>query len=135
MSYGVYAICNTATDDFYIGKSKDIAARWKGHTSQLSRGIHPNLQMQNDWNQYGDETFTLEIIEEVEISDLHRTLAMREVYWIRNLNPTYNGKRTSETFRKIREANKAYWKWRKEQGLMNHKDYSPEAWREAKRNF
>ena len=134
MTYGVYLIRNTATDDFYIGKSKNIEARWKGHASQLIKGCHPNTQMQADWNQCSGASFHLEILEVVEVSELHRTLAAREVYWIHKLSPTYNGKRTSETFKKIRDANKAYWNWRKEQGLTSHKDYTPEAWREAKRN-
>ena len=60
---GVYKITNSANGKFYIGGSVNIKSRWRTHKSQLNKGKHQNPAMQKDWQAYGGDVFTLEVIE------------------------------------------------------------------------
>ena len=75
---GIYKITSTITGMCYVGQAANIADRWKQH---VKRGVGAE-----DWTQnklypamYGDgvETFTFEIIEECDRSQLNE----REDYW------------------------------------------------------
>ena len=62
--YIIYKIVNTHSSKIYIGESTYGKRRWAIHRSQLIGGVHPNLQLQEDWDGYGEEAFNFEIIEE-----------------------------------------------------------------------
>lgn len=61
---GIYAITNKATGKLYIGESLDIYRRWhEEHISQLRKNRHYNKALQKDFNKYGEENFSFEILE------------------------------------------------------------------------
>ncbi len=62
---GIYKIVNKVNGKYYVGSSVDSEKRWKGHRSELGRGIHCNVYFQNAWNKYGEESFILIFVEEV----------------------------------------------------------------------
>jgi group I intron endonuclease len=78
-----------ANSKFYIGKSNNCSARLKDHFKILERGGHSNKDMQSDYNNYGANSFTREVLEYCSITDLHN----REVFFIKEydaLNKGYN---------------------------------------------
>lgn len=75
---GIYLITNTITNKNYIGKSIDIERRWKNHISELNLNKHVNIDLQADWNEYGQNNFTFKIIE-ICSEDV---LSNREKHWI-----------------------------------------------------
>lgn len=77
---GVYAIANLVTGQFYIGSSGDIGARFHAHVLELKRSCHFNRNLQAAWNQYGEDSFSLKILEEVD----KEHLLIREVHHIAN---------------------------------------------------
>lgn len=79
MSIGVYKITNIATGKFYIGSSKNIASRLKGHFKALETNTHPNKHLQNSYNKYGKEAFITEIVEITTLENLRS----REDYYIK----------------------------------------------------
>ena len=62
--YIIYKIVNTHSSKIYIGESTHGKRRWDLHRSQLRLGVHRNLQLQEDWDGYGEGAFNFEIIEE-----------------------------------------------------------------------
>ena len=60
---GIYKISCTANSKFYIGSSINITTRFKQHKSKLDKNCHANQHLQNAWNNYGEDSFTFEILE------------------------------------------------------------------------
>ena len=81
---GVYRITNTATDDFYIGSSKNIERRWAEHKKPSVWAKYSNSMLYRDMAKFGLNKFLFEIIEETSV------LKDREQYWIDKLHPKYN---------------------------------------------
>ena len=50
----------------YVGSAVDWDKRQREHRRKLTQNIHPNNFLQNAWNKYGAESFTFEIIEELD---------------------------------------------------------------------
>lgn len=61
---GIYKIRCSQDSRVYIGSSKNITRRWAEHRKALNSNTHRNYKLQEDWDCYGDESFTFEIIEE-----------------------------------------------------------------------
>lgn len=61
---GIYIITNKISGKIYIGESLDIYRRWHDeHIPQLRKKRHYNKELQNDFNKYGEENFSFEILE------------------------------------------------------------------------
>lgn len=86
MTCGIYAIRNTVNGKIYIGSSKNIENRWVQHCSDLDCRKHHNRHLQYAWAKYGRESFSFEILEEVNVDWIVR----REQYYLDTLNPEYN---------------------------------------------
>jgi group I intron endonuclease len=80
---GIYAITNTTNGKVYVGSAVNIAARWRGHLSQLRRGIHHSGHLQAAWNKHGEEAFSFSILQEVKKRE---SLIEEENRWIASLN-------------------------------------------------
>ena len=83
---GVYKITNTVTGDFYIGSSKNVKERWKQHKIPSTWDRFPNNQMYQDFQKYGVNKFSFQVIAEVEIDKLKEA----EQQYIEKMQPTYN---------------------------------------------
>lgn len=76
---GVYRIKNTVNGMEYIGATtRTIAERWEQHKGNLVCGRYKNNRMQLDWDRYGPEAFTIEVVEIVRDE---RLVFERERYW------------------------------------------------------
>ena len=80
---GVYKITNLVNGKFYIGSSNNIEFRWKQHKDKLNEDKHGNTYLQNAWNQYGEENFKFEIIEECS----PELQFEREQFYLNTLSP------------------------------------------------
>lgn len=60
---GIYKITNTKNGKVYIGQSVDIDKRFKQHKKLLRENNHINYLLQDDWNVYGEDSFTFEVVE------------------------------------------------------------------------
>jgi group I intron endonuclease len=61
----IYKINNVLTDQFYVGSAvKWKRRRWE-HWSSLKSNTHHCKRLQEAWNQYGEDAFEFEIVEEV----------------------------------------------------------------------
>lgn len=59
---GIYKIENIINGKVYIGQSLDVKKREKTHINELRLNKHCNCWLQDDWNIYGEDAFTFEVI-------------------------------------------------------------------------
>ena len=84
---GIYIIINKCNGKYYIGSSKDIYKRWNSHISDLRRKEHCNKHLQSAFNKYGEENFSMFLIEKCELN----LLLQKEEYWINKLQSHIHG--------------------------------------------
>ena len=83
----IYEIKNLKNNKCYIGQtSQKIGKReWK-HFNDLKKNKHHSKKLQEDYNKYGIENFTSNILEKITDESIIRE---REIYWI-NLKDSIN---------------------------------------------
>jgi group I intron endonuclease len=77
-SSGIYSIRNTVTQRTYIGASVKVGFRHWEHRTRLRQGIHKNLTLQIDYNQYGPNAFVFTVLEWAG----RNQLTEREQHWM-----------------------------------------------------
>lgn len=114
---GVYLIKCKSENKVYIGQSINIKKRYVGHLSNLRNHKHPNIYLQTDFNKYGEEDFSCEVLCELNSEDFTRKkLYELEIFYISLYDSTnrlkgYNiesggnsyGRAAKETCEKIRQ--------------------------------
>jgi hypothetical protein len=78
----IYRILNVANDHFYIGSSINIRRRRWEHWDSLKKGLHHCTALQHAWNEFGEDAFEFEILEEVE--DDTQLLNIEETYLMKH---------------------------------------------------
>ncbi len=76
---GVYQLRNTANGKIFVDSGTNVDARWNKHRFQLCNGVHPNTELQADWNEYGEAAFVNEFLEALKYSDKPDTNYQKEV--------------------------------------------------------
>lgn len=77
---GIYLITCLDNNRFYVGRALSISTRWNEHRRELRHNKHINKELQEDWNRYGEDSFSFEIVEEGNKKDYK----YRELFWIDN---------------------------------------------------
>jgi hypothetical protein len=72
---GIYQITCTRMGKTYLGSTQNIIKRLKQHHAQLKTNTHPNQEMQEDFNLYGEKTFTVTFIKLV-----HQNYDRKQLY-------------------------------------------------------
>jgi biotin operon repressor len=91
-SAGIYKITNTSTGKVFLGKGMNVQGKLNGQRAQLKWGSHRNKELQNDWNQYGEDQFAFEVLDLLEQSsnpeqDMEGELLALEDLWLKELQP------------------------------------------------
>ena len=107
---GIYKIENRINKMVYIGESLDIMKRWEQHISELSSNIHHNYKLQKDWNKYGQDNFSFEVIVTLDdkikkLVDRHITLIYENIY-INKFNSIEEGYNIEDSFSKVMSGDK-----------------------------
>ena len=85
--YVVYCIKNKVTGRIYIGSTCNLNRRKSEHLKDLRHNKHYSLPMQEDYNKYGEQSFTISVIEECT----KETQYEREQYYLDLYKPYENG--------------------------------------------
>ncbi len=95
---GIYQIKNMENGKIFIGIAKDLRGKINSNKFQLKNNSHFNKEMQNDFNQIGEEKFSFEILdylkpkEELDLNyNYTEELKILEDMWLEKLQP-YNEK-------------------------------------------
>ena len=104
---GVFQVKNTANDKVLLGSSLNLEGSLNKHRFTLKIGSHTNKALQKDWNEYGPDKFTFEILEVVKVVDnpnfnLSDELTLLEQIWLEKLQPI--GEHGYNVNARIREA-------------------------------
>ena len=88
---GVYQIKNNANHKILIESSPNLKTI-NGKKLQLEIGSHKKEQLQKEWNEYGKESFSFEVLEVLEekedgFFDLKDALEKLKKKWLDKLNP------------------------------------------------
>lgn len=59
---GIYQILCKTTNKVYIGEASNLLDRFATHYTRFERGLHDNIEMQSDWNNYGKDDFLATIL-------------------------------------------------------------------------
>lgn len=81
----VYKITNKLNGKFYIGVTKNLAARKRGHFYAVRNGLKGRLY--NSMRKYGIENFDFDVLEEI---DDYKSALQAEREKILELSPPYN---------------------------------------------
>ena len=87
---GVYQITNTVTGKIFISTCPNLKNRWLTLRMQLDMGRHANSQLQRDWSELGEDSFTYQVMEEKEVTEDTGTrweLRQMEKAWLERLQP------------------------------------------------
>lgn len=89
---GVFQIKNNANGKIFIDSSMNLPGSFNGQRFQLNMNGHSNKQLQEDWNTYGPDTFTFEILEtinpeKVAKDNWREAVSNLEAKWLDNLQP------------------------------------------------
>jgi group I intron endonuclease len=104
---GVFQIKNTTNGKVLLGSSLNLEGPLNSHKFMLTIGHHQNKELQKEWNEYGPDKFTFEILEVVKVTDdpnfnLKDELTLLEEIWLEKLDPF--GERGYNTDKQIRQA-------------------------------
>lgn len=83
---GIYKISNNIDARIYIGSAVSFAIRFKTHKSDLIKGKHKNILLQNFVNKYGIDCISFNVLELCE----KENLIQREQFYIDTLKPKFN---------------------------------------------
>jgi GIY-YIG catalytic domain/NUMOD3 motif len=118
---GLYMIRCQINDWRYYGESSNVSGRLASHKSLLKRHLHPNANLQSDWNLYGESSFDFIVLfmgsnwdlsyvrrgKETELIVLNRHLAynvLEDASRPGEKNPFWKRLHTPETKKKISQA-------------------------------
>ncbi|MBT33166.1 MAG: hypothetical protein CMO01_26190 [Thalassobius sp.] len=66
---GVYQIKNNKNNKVLIEGNTDINAKFNRHRMELNFGNHRLKPLQKDWKEFGEDSFSFEVISELETKD------------------------------------------------------------------
>jgi len=66
---GVFEIKNNVDGKILIDKSTNIKSKMNRHKTELKFNSHKNKELQKDWNEHGEDNFSMNILSKLEYSD------------------------------------------------------------------
>ena len=96
---GVFCIKNNESGRIFLASSLNLHGIFSTQKMALNNNIHMNGDLQSDWNTFGAEAFTFEILEEMKFKEDGTTnyieeLEILEAIWVDKFEPiaekTYN---------------------------------------------
>lgn len=90
---GIYQIKNTINNKILIGSTKNFKTLNGVKYMLETNGYTTNKELQKEWNQYGKEAFTFEILEKLKKNDddpyfnEKEALSALEEKWLNKLQP------------------------------------------------
>ncbi len=87
---GVVQITNHANGKIYVASYPNLKNRWLTVQAQLDMGRFVNSQLQQDWKEFGPESFSFEVLEQKEsndVSDVRWTVKQMAKPWLEKLQP------------------------------------------------
>jgi hypothetical protein len=81
---GIFIIRSKVNNKCYIRATHDLRGVMNGAKIRLEGGSHPYRELQKEWNDFGSENFTIEILENLEYENdesITEDLALLQMIW------------------------------------------------------
>lgn len=89
MIYYIYKIENLINHKVYIGLTNNYQRRKRRHFTDLRRNVHDNKFLQKEFNEYGEENFSFEVVYQNEMNN--EEVSEKEQYYIQQYDSYFNG--------------------------------------------
>jgi len=66
---GVFRVRNTVNKKSFVSSAPNLTGKINSQRFQLEIGSHRNQKLQKDWNEFGPDAFTFEILDQLEPKD------------------------------------------------------------------
>ncbi len=66
---GIFTVRCKANNNCYIQTTPDLKGVMNGAKVRLDGGRHPNKELQKEWNEFGADNFTIEILEQLQYDE------------------------------------------------------------------
>lgn len=89
----IYTITHTASGKTYVGQTTNLRIRWMLHRSDLRKGKHRNIYLQNAWNKHGKDAFEFSVyrnMSDVPPEQLADALNRAEIELLSSILEPYN---------------------------------------------
>ncbi len=63
---GIFIIKCKKNNKCHIQTTQDLKGVMNGAVARLEGGFHPVRELQKEWNEYGSDSFTMEILQQLE---------------------------------------------------------------------
>ena len=87
---GVVQIKNEINGKLFVMGFPNLKNKWASQRTQLDMGRHMNLALQKDWNAFGPNAFSYEVLEEKsteDMPDVRYEVRQMENKWLEKLMP------------------------------------------------
>lgn len=89
---GIFQIKNIVNGKIFIGYSKNLHGKSNSYKFQLNSNVHMNRELQNEYNEFGEDKFVFEILDVLEPKeginyDYTKDLEALEELWLEKLQP------------------------------------------------
>lgn len=74
---GIYQIKNKENGKLFLQTSQDLDRGSNSDLFKLKSGVHPNKELQSDWNTSGSENFEFGILDEIELKETSSASEMK----------------------------------------------------------
>lgn len=84
---GIMRIMNLESNQCYLEVTQNLKAKINSRKFQLESNNHPNLELQKEWNEFGESKFKIEILETLKYdkdeakTDYSEELAILQMEW------------------------------------------------------
>lgn len=85
---GIFIVRCKSNNKCYIQATPDLKGVMNGTYVKLLNSRHPNRELQKEWNELGEDSFVIEILEQLpydekdqEKEDYSQELAMLQIIW------------------------------------------------------
>lgn len=88
---GIFIVRSKLSNRCYIQATQDLRGVMNGAKARLGGGMHPYLELQKEWSEFGADSFSFEILETLEYdkdeskTDYTEELALLQMIWEENL--------------------------------------------------
>jgi hypothetical protein len=89
---GVFQWTNTVTGKMYVAGSPNLDGVRNRDLFELRMGVSRNAELQRDWNEYGEQAFTFDVLERIKPKEdlkhnYTKEIEAMELEWLKNLQP------------------------------------------------
>ena len=85
---GIFAVRTKDGKKYFLETTQNLKGKINSTRFQLQLGSHPNKEMQNYWNQIGEDNFIIEVLEKLEYdkddelkTDYSEELSIMKMLW------------------------------------------------------